>query len=157
LALVRRFAAMAAAGIAFSVAATAPVFAGTVTVRGIEMNRFGRIMLEFDQATKVQVRAANGVLVLNFPKSTKVQGERLTRELPSYLAQVRHDPDGLGLRLALTQPWRANVLEAAEKVFIDLLPANWSGLLPSLPPEVIDALARRARDAEAKAGVEARA
>ncbi|HEX8166604.1 MAG TPA: hypothetical protein VF601_12555 [Beijerinckiaceae bacterium] len=128
----------------------------TVTVRGIEMSRFGRIVLEFDRETKVQVKATNGVLVLVFPEAATIQGERLARELPGYLTQVRHDPDGLGLRLAMTQPWRANVLEAAEKVFIDLLPANWTGLLPALPPEVVDALARRAREAEARAGDEAR-
>jgi hypothetical protein len=149
-------AAALAAGLALALAGMAPAAAGTVTVRGVEMSRFGRIMLEFDQPTKVQVRATIGVLVLSFPKAMKVQSERLTRELSSYLTQVRHDPDGLGLRLALTQPWRTNVLEAAEKVFIDLLPLNWSGLLPALPPEVVDALARRAREAEAKAGENAR-
>ncbi|HEX8665395.1 MAG TPA: hypothetical protein VF744_15340, partial [Beijerinckiaceae bacterium] len=150
-----RFAALVAAGLGLSagIAAAAP---RTVTVRGVEMNRYGRIALEFSEPTKVQVRATNGVLVLIFPDATKIQGERLVREMPSYLTQVRHDPDGLGLRLALAQPWRTNVLEAAEKVFIDLLPANWAGLLPALPPEVVDALARRAREAEARAGDDAR-
>jgi tetratricopeptide (TPR) repeat protein len=155
-ALVRRFALALAAAAALVAAGAAAAAGRTVAVRGIEMNRYGRIALEFSEPTKVQVKATNGVLVLTFPDATKIQGERLVRELPSYLTQVRHDPDGLGLRLALAQPWRTNVLEAAEKVFIDLLPANWTGLLPALPPEVVDALARRARDAEARAGDDAR-
>lgn len=146
---------MAAAAAAL-IAGPAEAGPRSVTIRGSEMNRFGRIALEFDQPTKVKVRAANGVLVLTFPEATKVQGERLTRELPAYLTQVRHDPDGRGLRVALARPWRTNVLEAAEKVFIDLLPSDWVGLLPALPPEVVDALARRAREAEARAGDEAR-
>src|SRR5215204_2335866 len=150
----RRAAAMLAVALASSLLG-AGAAARSATVRGIEMSRFGRIVLEFDRETKVQVSAVNGVLVLAFPEAAKIQGERLARELPSYVTQVRHDPDGRGLRVALTQGWRLNVLEAAEKVFIDLLPANWSGLLPALPPEVVDALARRAREAEARAGEEA--
>jgi hypothetical protein len=148
-------AAMLAVALASSLLSAGAAAARSATVRGIEMSRFGRIVLEFDRETKVQVSAVNGVLVLAFPEAAKIQGERLARELPSYVTQVRHDPDGRGLRIALTQGWRPNVLEAAEKVFIDLLPANWTGLLPALPPEVVDALARRAREAEARAGEEA--
>ncbi|MFL5004835.1 MAG: hypothetical protein ACJ8DK_05770 [Microvirga sp.] len=154
-ALARRAAAMLAVALASSLLGAGTAAARSATVRGIEMSRFGRIVLEFDRETKVQVSAVNGVLVLAFPEAAKIQGERLARELPSYVTQVRHDPDGRGLRVALTQGWRPNVLEAAEKVFIDLLPANWTGLLPALPPEVVDALARRAREAEARAGEEA--
>jgi len=154
-AFARRAAAMLAVALASSFFGAGAAAARSATVRGIEMSRFGRIVLEFDRETKVQVSDVNGVLVLAFPEAAKIQGERLARELPSYVTQVRHDPDGRGLRVALTQGWRLNVLEAAEKVFIDLLPANWSGLLPALPPEVVDALARRAREAEARAGEEA--
>lgn len=146
---------MAAVAVAL-VAGPAAAGSRSVTIRGSEMNRFGRIALEFDQPTKVQARAANGVLVITFSEATKIHGERLARELPAYLIQVRHDPDGRGLRLALARPWRTNVLHAAEKVFIDLIPSDWVGLLPALPAEVVDALARRAREAEAKAGEEAR-
>src|SRR4051812_12483308 len=95
-ALARPLAMAFAAGLLLSPTVGGTAIAGTVTIRGVEMNRFGRIALEFDQPTKVQVRATNGVLVLTFPQATKVQSERLTRELPTYLTQVRHDPDGLG-------------------------------------------------------------
>jgi hypothetical protein len=125
---------MLAVALASSLLGAGAAAARSATVRGIEMSRFGRIVLEFDRETKVQVSAVNGVLVLAFPEAAKIQGERLARELPSYVTQVRHDPDGRGLRVALTQGWRPNVLEAAEKVFVDLLPANWTGLLPALPP-----------------------
>src|SRR5216684_2255101 len=41
-------------------------------------------------------------------------------------------------------------LAAAERLYVDLLPDTWTGLPPGLPREVIDELARRAREAEKK-------
>ncbi len=126
-----------------------------VGVRGAEMNRFGRIVLTFDEVTKVSARAANGVLVVTFGAPVAIKGERLVAEMPAYLSTARHDPDGTGLRLALNAAFRVNVLEAGEKVFVDILPENWTGLLPSLPPDVIADLARRAHEADAKGRAEA--
>src|SRR5262249_37304737 len=42
-------------------------------------------------------------------------------------------------------------MAAGEKLFVDLLPEGWTGLPPSLPQEVVEELARRARDAEKRA------
>jgi tetratricopeptide (TPR) repeat protein len=39
-------------------------------------------------------------------------------------------------------------IPAAEQLYVDLLPPSWSGVLPGLPQEVIEALARRAQEAE---------
>src|SRR6185295_7807809 len=41
-----------------------------------------------------------------------------------------------------------NVMPAGERLFVDLLPMGWKGLPPSLPQEVVDELAQRARAAE---------
>lgn len=112
------------------------------------MNRFGRIVLTFDQPTKVKVRSANGVVVIGFDTPARIRQERLAGEMAPYVSAVRRDPDDTGLRLALVGPVRPNVLEAGERVFIDLLPPNWTGLPPSLPPEVVAELAERARSAE---------
>jgi hypothetical protein len=43
-----------------------------------------------------------------------------------------------------------NAMSVAEKLFIDLLPDTWTGLPPGLPKEVIEDLAKRAREAEKK-------
>ncbi|HEY8383095.1 MAG TPA: hypothetical protein VIL09_13185 [Microvirga sp.] len=126
-----------------------------VALRGAEMNRFGRVALEFDKPTKVSARAANGVLVISFGEASTIKTERLTVEMPAYVSTVRHDPDGTGIRLALTQNYKVNVLEAGERVFVDLIPETWTGLLPSLPPDVVAELARRAEAAEARARAEA--
>ena len=43
---------------------------------------------------------------------------------------------------------KVNTIPAAERLYVDLLPENWSGVLPGLPQEVVDELAERAREAE---------
>lgn len=122
-----------------------------LTVTGTAMNGYGRILLEFDQPTKVTARTANGVLVLGFSDAVTFKAERLAAELPGFISLARRDPDGTGVRLALQKPLRANVLVAGERVFVDLLPENWVGLAPGLPADVVAELARRAEAAEARA------
>jgi hypothetical protein len=121
-----------------------------VTVRGTEMNRFGRIAFEFDQTTKLSVRVSNNILIVSFQQPVVIRGERLVAELPSYVSMLRRDPDGTALRIALTNSFKPNVLEAGERVFVDLLPQDWTGLPPGLPQEVVSELARRAHEAETK-------
>ena len=43
---------------------------------------------------------------------------------------------------------RLHSIPAAEWYFLDLLPENWTGLMPGAPQAVIDELARRTRVAE---------
>lgn len=110
---------------------------------------YGRIRLTFDKPVSVKARASAGVLVLSFSERAPGGAERLAQEMPAYIAVARRDPDGTGLRLALQRPVRISVQEAAEQVFVDLLPEGWTGLVPPLPAEVIAELARRAEAAEA--------
>jgi hypothetical protein len=102
-------------------------------------------MSEFDDAS---VRLANNVLVITFNRLIDVSIDRLALQIPDYVGAARRDPDGKGIRVALSQEVKVNTTPAAEKLFIDLLPASWSGQPPSLPPEVIADLARRAREAD---------
>ncbi|WP_204165175.1 hypothetical protein [Methylobacterium radiodurans] len=110
---------------------------------------YGRIRLTFDKPVSVKARASAGVLVLSFSERAPGGAERLAQEMPAYISVARRDPDGTGLRLALQRPVRVSVQEAAEQVFVDLLPENWTGLVPPLPAEVVAELARRAEAAEA--------
>ncbi len=121
-----------------------------VEMRGQQGSGFYRIELRFDQPTKIRVRSANGVVVIAFVDPARIRTERLTAEFPTLVSAVRRDPDDTGLRIALTVPVRTSVLEAGERVFVDLLPPGWTGLPPGLPPEVVQELAERARVAEAK-------
>ena len=102
-------------------------------------------MSEFDDAS---VRLANNVLIITFARPIDVAVERLASQIPDYVGVARRDPDGKGIRVGLAQQVKVNATSAAEKFFIDLLPASWSGQPPSLPQEVIADLARRAREAD---------
>ncbi len=134
--------------LAVSMAAAGIAEAETVRVSGTQEQGFGRIALRFDTQAEVTARASNGVLVIGFDRAMEIDGQRLAREMPSYVSVVRVDPDGTGMRLALTQNFSANVLRAGEIAFVDLLPERWTGMPPGLPQEVIEELARRAREAE---------
>jgi tetratricopeptide (TPR) repeat protein len=136
----------------------APAAAATATLRGEAMRAgFGRLAFTFDEPVTTRVRVSNGVVVIGFSQPVKLEPGRLAAELPSYVSVVRIDPDGRGLRLALARPYRANLLEAGDKAFVDLLPENWTGQLPGLPPEILAELTQRLRLAEARAREIARA
>lgn len=136
----------------------APALAASATLRGEVMQPgFGRLSLTFDEPTPTRIRVSNGVLVVAFGTSVKVDVAAIARELPAYVSIARVDPDGRGLRLALAQPYRANLIEAGDRAFIDLLPENWKGLLPGPPAEVIADMSERLRLAEARAREAARA
>ncbi len=129
-----------------ALAQTAPAM-----LKGAEERNYGRLLFTLPTAQKVTARVSNGVLVVNFSDPVNLAADRVTREMPAYLSVARVDPDGRGIRFALTRPYTVNVLEAGEKVFIDLIPENWSGMLPGLPPEIVEDLAKRVRTAEAVA------
>lgn len=145
------------AALAYAAGLGAPALAASATLRGEAMSAgFGRVSLAFDGPTQTRIRVANGVLIVAFANPVRVDVARIARELPSYVSVARVDPDGRGMRFALTQPYKANLIEAGDKAFIDLLPQNWSGVMPGPPPEAIAELTERLRLAEAKAKEAAR-
>ena len=119
-----------------------------VSAKGSDTDGYGRLVLTFDKPVTVKATVSGGVLILGYGERATAGPERLSEELANYVAAVRRDPDGTGLRLALQKPVRANVQLAGERVFVDLLPESWRGLPPPLPQEVVADLARRARAAE---------
>lgn len=121
-----------------------------VFVRASAESGFGRLRFDFDADVTIAAQASNGVLVIRFDRPVRIREERIAEQLPGYVSVVRRDPDGTGLRFALTQNFRPNVLQAGETSFVDLLPERWVGLPPGLPTDVVAALARRAREAEAR-------
>ncbi|MGL4636752.1 MAG: tetratricopeptide repeat protein [Beijerinckiaceae bacterium] len=125
-----------------------PAQAANATAVASEMNGYGRLVLSLDKAVKAQVRATSGVVVLSFEESVNIDLGKLASQFPSYVSVVRRDPDGKTIRFATSRQVRTNLMEAGEKLFLDFLPDAWQGLPPSLPQDVIEQLARRARDAE---------
>ena len=111
---------------------------------------FGRLVITFrDRALVPQFnsRMTNGVLVLDFVEPVEIDIEKAAAALSSYVTVVRPDPGGHGLRMALARQVRVNTMEAGEKLFVDFLPPKWSGAPPTLPPEVVAELAKRAEAA----------
>ncbi len=102
-------------------------------------------MSEYDDAT---VRLSDNVLIISFKRPIIVSVDRLAEQASGYIGGARRDPDGSAVRIALAQKVTVNSIPAAEKLFIDLLPDGWTGPPPSLPQDVVEDLARRAREAE---------
>src|ERR1700724_594748 len=109
---------------------------------------YARLVFDMSEYDDASVRVANNVLVITFTRRIDVSVDRLPLQVPDYVGAARRDPDGKGIRVALSQQVKVNATPAAEKFFIDLLPASWIGQPPSLPTEVIVDLARRAREAD---------
>lgn len=111
---------------------------------------YGRLILDFYQRNDLpeyKISAENGVLIIAFADPVAMRLVDIAAILPDYATVARLDPDQRGLRIGLKGGYRINTLEAGEKLFIDLLPEDWTGILPGLPTEVIEELSRRARDA----------
>jgi tetratricopeptide (TPR) repeat protein len=142
-------------GLAALVAAVPLVHANAqgapAVIKGTEQANFGRMLFTLPTAQKMTARISNGVLIVGFSEPVEIAADRIVRELPSYVSVVRVDPDGKGMRFALTRTLTPNLLEAGERVFIDLIPEGWQGMLPGLPREVVEELSERLRRAEATA------
>ena len=111
---------------------------------------YGRIVFLFSETTEADVRMSNGILVISFRTPVDVGVDRLSTN-NEYISAARRDPDGKGIRMALSRKVRVNSMIAGERLFVDLLPEDWSQPLPSLPQEIIEDLARRTREAEKRA------
>jgi len=131
-----------------SAAGAAPV-SGEVSVS--TKDGYARIVFTLSEETDADVRLSNGILIIAFKHAVEIPVTRIPDSAASYIGAARRDPDGAAVRIALNRKVTVNTMAAGEKLFVDLLPEGWTGLPPSLPPEVVEELARRARDAEKRA------
>jgi tetratricopeptide (TPR) repeat protein len=120
------------------------------TVSAAVENGFARLIFGLGTEVEAQARLANNIVVITFDRPVDVNVDRLREGAPDYIGAARRDPDGRAVRIALSRRVTMNAMVAGERLFVDLLPDSWSGLPPGLPREVIEELARRARDAEKK-------
>ncbi len=111
---------------------------------------YGRLILTFknrDLIPQFTVRQNNGVAVVDFVDQIELDFEQAMIKLAPFVSVARKDPEGRALRLALVRQVKVNTMEAGEKLFIDFLPPTWTGQPPTLPQDVIEALARKAEAA----------
>ncbi|WP_417670908.1 hypothetical protein [Roseibium sp.] len=114
---------------------------------------YGRMVLTFGERTLLPYYDAvvtGGVLRISFEEPVDIAVDDVPLDLGEYIAIARRDPDGSAIRFALKGQFKINTLEAGEKLFVDILPANWQGLPPGLPDDVVRELAKRAEAAMRK-------
>src|SRR2546421_410196 len=140
---------LAALLLAYPAAASAAPVKGDVAVS--TKDGYARLVFTLAEETDAEVRLNNGILIIAFKQAVDVSVERIPLAAPGYIGAARSDPDGNAVRLALNRKVTVNTMAAGEKLFVDLLPEGWTGLPPGLPQEVVEELARRAREAEKKA------
>jgi tetratricopeptide (TPR) repeat protein len=109
---------------------------------------YTRLVFRLEDVVEAKARVSGAILVINFNKPVQVAVDRIKAASPDIVTAARRDPDGTGIRLALASKVKVNVISAAERIYIDILPDAWKGVMPGLPQETIDELSRRARDAE---------
>ena len=109
---------------------------------------YARLVFTASEYIDGAARQAGNVLIISFKQPLDVSVNRVAQQAPDYIGAARRDPDGKAVRMALEQNVTIHSMAAGEKFFVDLLPTTWSGVPPGLPQDVVDELARRAREAE---------
>ncbi|WP_127144716.1 hypothetical protein [Pelagibacterium montanilacus] len=111
---------------------------------------FGRLIFTFPERTSLpphDVASDNGVLVVAFETVLDGALPDVAALLAPYTTVARFDPDRRSVRVGLRGPVQVNAMEAGEQLYVDLLPSDWVGLPPGLPPEAVERLTRRAEEA----------
>ncbi len=125
-----------------SVSAQAQV---TAQVTAIDENGYGRIIFRFAKLPPYRARISDGVLIISFEEAISLKLDQFMVPLKEYFTIGRVDPDGKSIRFALSRDLRLNTIEAGDRLFIDILPEPWVGLLPGLPQKIIDEISARNR------------
>lgn len=122
-----------------------------ITFEAQQHDDYARMILTFPDRLNLPEHAVtsdNGVLVISMP-GTQMSGilPDVANILADYVAVARFDPDRTGIRMGMREQFTLNTIAAGEQLYIDLLPADWVGLPPALPSEIITKLAERAEEA----------
>jgi tetratricopeptide (TPR) repeat protein len=109
---------------------------------------FVRLAFRFEKEVPASIQLNFPVLVVKFKKPVAVSVGYLSNNASDIISAARVDPDGTAIRIALKHEVRLNTIPVAERLYVDLLPTTWAGVLPGLPADVVKELADRALAAE---------
>jgi hypothetical protein len=136
----------------FMVACAAPAGATAepfkATVSSDVSGGYARLVFHLSDEIVASAQVAGSVLIITFDKPISISLDLLSAQASDYIGAARRDPDGRAIRVVLARKVTVNSITAGDKLFVDLLPDTWSGPPPGLPQEVVEELARRAREAE---------
>jgi len=110
-------------------------------------NGFSRLVFSFDRPPKISSQSVSTIFVLKFKKPVAVDLKAVPDKLPAIVTIARVDPDGTGVRFAMTQAFKVNVIPAGKHLIVDFLPKNWRGRLPGVPQDIVQKLAKEAERA----------
>ena len=132
---------------------TAPAFAADAVKGSVSAavdNGFARLVFNLGTDVESQAKLTGNIIIVTFDRPVDVNVDRLRDGAADYISAARRDPDGKAVRIALARKVTLNSMLAGDQLYVDLLPDTWTGLPPGLPREVIETLARKAREAEKK-------
>ena len=115
---------------------------GTVDIR--QEKGFSRLVFDFDHLPKITSQSISTIFVLKFKKPVAIDLRAVSTKLANIITIARVDPDGYGLRFAMTQAFKVNVIRAGKYLIVDFMPKNWRGQLPGVPQDIVDKLAAEA-------------
>ena len=84
-------------------------------------NGYARLAFKFEDEIEAQVRLANNVVTINFPRPVDISIDRISQYAAGYVSAARRDPDGKGIRIALARKVTMNSMAAGERLFVDFL------------------------------------
>ncbi|MCE9521818.1 MAG: hypothetical protein K8S25_05230 [Alphaproteobacteria bacterium] len=94
-----------------------------VTVQG----GFARVQFDWSEKVSGKAQVGDGVVVIGFDRAFDADTDAIAKQLEPYVALVRQDPDGRGLRLALKGPVRLKTTDYGSRFTFDLLPPSFAG------------------------------
>src|ERR1700690_1540492 len=111
---------------------------------------YARLAFRFEKEVPANIQITYPIMVVTLKKPVAIAVDRLNAAAPDYISAARLDPDGNSIRIALARKVKLNTMPAAERLYVDLLPEAWTGMLPGLPREEVEELANRALAAESQ-------
>ena len=126
--------------------AMADAVPGTATLS--KPGGYARLVIKLQRPVDAEVTTSGSIVIIRFRNPVDVNVDKVPDGAPDYVGSARTDPDGMAVRLALARKAKPNVIAAGERLFVDLLPDDWSGQPPALPMDVVKELADRAAAAE---------
>ena len=117
---------------------------------------FARLVFSFDRLPKYSTKSVSTVFILKFREPVRVDLQPVALKIGQYVTIARRDPDGYGLRFAMSRDYKVNVMRAGNYLIVDFLSKGWKGRLPGIPRDIVEKLAREAEKARLAAAERAR-
>ena len=122
---VRRWTAIAA----FALGLAGPSCAAGLTITSA--NGYGRLIFSNEHP---EAKVEDSVFVLQFAHRPPFTAKEIMRRLPRYISDAHAGPRGKTFRFALINPVWLHQSSSGDLFAVDLVPANYTGTPPDLPP-----------------------